>query len=280
MIIIDKQTPGRHGNKLFHFNTLMQLSEITGQAAFSVPWQGFEFFKKSCHYFDVLEEKTPIVQISHSDLIHESLNSLKQKYSTGHWKIHSLSLHGPFFRITKKDPREYIKLTNKPTLQTGDKKSVGIHIRGGDTRGADGMNCREIHQPEYYKRAIEYVLEQFKGNAVFFLCTDDPDENFPSYKDTLDYLIDNNLEFYHDPKNHYIKDFSILSECDAIIAGSSTFVLAAGMIGKHKKMIHSKDFVEQFKNEDQKWYSNFGNGMFFHDMNHMKSDYYDVWALV
>ena len=34
------------------------------------------------------------------------------------------------------------------------------------------------------------------------------------------------------------------------------------MIGKHKKMIHSKEFVEQFKHEDQKWYSNFGNGMF------------------
>ena len=277
MIIIDKETRGRHGNKVFHYNTLMQVSNIVGQKPLCAPWQGSNFFDKTC---SLLDYHISAQEIPCSDLIYESLDQLKDKYSGGDWKLHSLSLCGPFFRITQKDPREYIKLTNKFTLQTGDKKSVGIHIRGGDTRGADGMNCREIHQPEYYKSAIEYVLEQFKGNAVFFLCTDDPDVNFPSYKDTLDYLIDNNLEFYHDPKNHYIKDFSILSECDAIIAGSSTFVLAAGMIGKHKKMIHSKDFVEQFKNEDQKWYSNFGNGMFFHDMNHMKSDYYDVWALV
>ena len=59
---------------------------------------------------------------------------------------------------------------------------------------------------------------------------------------------------------------------DVLIAGSSTFVLAAGMLGKKKKIIHSKDFVEQFKDEDQKWYSKFGNGMFFHDLNHIKND--------
>ena len=52
------------------------------------------------------------------------------------------------------------------------------------------------------------------------------------------------------------------------------------MIGKDKKIIHSKDFVEQFKDEDQKWYSSFGNGMFFHDMNHIKSDYYNLWSLI
>jgi hypothetical protein len=77
-----------------------------------------------------------------------------------------------------------------------------------------------------------------------------------------------------------MKDFSILTECDVLISGSSTFATAAGMIGKHKKIIHSKEFVEQFKDEDQKWYSNFGNGMFFYDLNHKKSDYYNLWRLI
>ena len=112
------------------------------------------------------------------------------------------------------------------------------------------------------------------------MCTDDPDPNYPSFQKTLDHLLDTKTETYCDTNNSYQKDFSILANSDVLIAGSSTFVTAAGMLGKHKKIIHSKDFVKQFKDEDQKWYSNFGNGMFFHDMNHMKSDYYNVWKLI
>ena len=142
------------------------------------------------------------------------------------------------------------------------------------------MNCKEIHPPEYYKNAIDYVLEWFEGKVTFYLCTDDPDMNFPSYRDTLLYLMHKNVMLYHNKTNNYMEDFAILAECDVLISGSSTFALAAGMTGKHKKIIHSKDFVDQFKNEDQKWYSSFGNGMFFHHMNHMKSDYYNVWRLL
>lgn len=277
MIIIDKETRGRHGNKVFHFNTLMQLSNITGQDSLCAPWQGSGHFKSTCQQ---LNTQFNSEEIPFSDLIYKNHDELRKKYSQGDWKLHTLSLCGPFFRITKKDPREFIELLHKPILQTSGKKAAGIHIRGGDTRGADGMNCKEIHPSEYYKKAIDFVLKEFNNEVVFYLCTDDPDPNFSSYADTLNYLVEKNISLYHDPRNDYIKDFAILSECDVLIAGSSTFALAAGMIGKHKKIIHSKDFVEQFKNEDQKWYSNFGNGMFFHDMNHMKSDYYDVWALV
>ena len=48
MIIIDKQTRGRHGNKVFHFNTLIQLSQITGQACFTDHWDGYEHFHETC----------------------------------------------------------------------------------------------------------------------------------------------------------------------------------------------------------------------------------------
>jgi len=277
MIIIDKETRGRHGNKVFHFNTLMQLSNITGQHSLCAPWQGCEQFESTC---EQLNTQIKAGEISFSDLIYKNHDELRAKYSLGDWKLHTLSLCGPFFRITKKDPREFIELVHKPILQANVGKAVGIHIRGADTRGADGMNCREIHSSEYYKKAIDFVLKEFNNEVMFYLCTDDPDPNFPSYADTLKYLVKKNIPLYHDPRNHYIKDFAILSECDVLIAGSSTFVLAAGMIGKHKKMIHSKDFVEQFKIEDQKWYSKFGNGMFFHDMNHIKSEYYNLWKLI
>ena len=276
MLIIDKQTRGRHGNKVFHFNTLMQLGEMLGQEVYTVSWEGYDSFQETC---EVLLSPTHTEEIPYTDLIYCSHEELKEKYGTGNWRLHPLSLCGPFYRLTNKDPREFLALKRRYLAEI-DKICVGIHIRGGDTRGADGMNCREVHPPTYYIKAIDYVLEQCGGDVVFFVCTDDPDPNYPSYKETMDHLLSRKVQLYHDLQNHYMKDFSILTECDILIAGSSTFVLAAAMLGNDKKVIHSKKFVEQFKEEDQTWYSNFGNGMFFHDMNHIKSPYYDVWKLL
>ena len=45
MILIDKQTRGRHGNKVFHFNTLMQLSSILGQEPYTDIWDGGHFLE-------------------------------------------------------------------------------------------------------------------------------------------------------------------------------------------------------------------------------------------
>ena len=276
MLVIDKQTRGRFGNKVFHYNTLVQVSSILDQKIVCADWDASNVFKDIKTSGSVCHED--FKEIPCFDLINLTEEELKEKYSEGTYKLHSLSLCGPFFRIVKKDPREFIKL--KETIDLSHSKSVGIHIRGGDIRGADGNMGREIHSPDYYINAIDFVLEEHNNDVSFYLCTDDADENYPSYKKTLDYLLSKKVILDHNPSNHYVKDFTILSECEILIAGSSTFVTAAGMIGTDKKIIHSKDFVEQFKDEDQKWYSNFGNGIFFHDMNHMKSDYYNVWKLI
>tara|TARA_R100000008_G_C3582461_1_gene169560 strand:- start:1240 stop:2067 length:828 start_codon:yes stop_codon:yes gene_type:complete len=275
MIIIDKQTRGRHGNKVFHFHTLMQLANLIDQEPSTSYWDGYESFVPTCSLFIGTGETAK--EIPFEDLIYKNTSELKDLYSSGAWKLHSLSLCGPFFRITKTDPRNFIRLSEPPKLK-GD-ISVGIHLRGTDTRGADGMNCREIHSPEYYIESIDFVLKKYE-KPTFYFCTDDPDTNFPSYAKTLKYLKDKSVDLEHDISNNYIKDFGILSQCDILIAGSSTFVTAAAIIGKSKKIIHSKDFVEQFIDGDQKWYSKFANGMFFHDMNHIRSDFYNVWKLI
>ena len=284
MIKVDEGSRGRLGNKIFLFHTLMQLSQILEQTPYTVKWKGYEHFVPTC---DILpggyrasggSGHPRDYEISHRELLDENIATLKERYSKGDWRIHPYSLIGPFFRITKKDPREFLKLKLQ-YLNEISTPCVGIHIRGGDNRGGDGKKCREVHPPDYYISAIDAILKDV-SEPTFFLCTDDPDDDYPSYAQTIKYLQDKKADLCFSPSNSPIRDFSILSECDYLIAGSSTFVLAAGMIGKKKKIIHSKDFIEQFKNGDQKWYSGFGNGMFFHDMNHVKSDYYDLWRLI
>jgi len=277
MLIIDKQTRGRHGNKVFHFNTLMQLSQIIKQDTKTDNWDCYDHFEKTCK---LLENVPSSVEIPFEDLIYKDHQSLFDKYSSGDWRLHTLSLCGPFSRITTVDPRKFIKLNNKPQLPDNGNVNVGIHIRGGDLRVPIESHRREIHPPDYYIKSIDFVLNHYKGKVNFFLCTDDPDPKYPSYSDTLNYIKKLGTNLYHDPSRHYMVDFAILSECDVLISGSSTFVMAAAIIGKKKRIIHSKDFVLQFKEEDQKWYSSFGNGMFFYDLNNRKSPFYNLWKLI
>lgn len=284
MIVIDKQTGGRFGNKVFHYNTLLQLSNLLGQEIFCANWDGSDIFEdiRSSDHGSLLH--AGYEEIPPYNLINLTLEELKERYSEGNFKLSSLSLTGPFFRITKRDPRDFLKVKRHLKFPEAE-VVVGIHIRGGDTRGSDGKQCKEIHPPEYYINAIQFVKEQYKDIAetkklLFCLCTDDPDPNYQSFQKTFNHLVDTRTSIYFEKNNSYDKDFSILTDSDILIAGSSTFVTAAGMIGKNKKIIHSKEFVEQFKENDPEWYSSFGNGMFFHDMNHIQSDYYNVWKLI
>jgi len=120
--------------------------------------------------------------------------------------------------------------------------SVGIHIRGTDILGSDGNQGREIHLPEYYKKAIDEVEKNF-DNIKYYVCTDDV--YFASFVDTVLYLNKIGASFNVGSTNHFM-DFSILSECDVLIASSSTFVVAAGFVGKQdKKIIHSMDWVKK-----------------------------------
>ena len=279
MLSIDVQTRGRFGNKIFHFNNLMQLSNLLNQSVCCDRWDGYGYFKEVC----------PVVKTGHTsehkeidlnDLCDLPIEKLREKYSKGDWKLHTLSLHGPFHRLTAIDPRNFFSFNQMNQIDSRV-FPVGIHIRGGDTRGADGMKGREIHGAEYYINAIEYVLSKYSDkNIVFFVCTDDPDENYPSYKKTMDYLKFNNLNVFHNPKASYIEDFSILSECKIIISGSSTFSLAAAFVGQDKKMIHSEKFVSQFKDSEEKWYSSFRNGLFFNDLLNKPNKYYPLLSLV
>ena len=236
MIRIDEMTRGRFGNRLLHYNNLMQLSSTMDTDASCVFWEGEECFSGLETYKD---SQLDIKEVLNWESILNSVEINKDdNYALGPYCIHNV-----FWELTKTDPRQFIKVNEKYKRQLPeDIVNVGIHIRGTDILGADGNQGREIHLPEYYKNAIDLVESEFE-NTKYYICTDDVD--FISFMETVKYLSQKNIDFEVGSPNYFI-DFATLSECDVIIASSSTFTVAAGFIGKkNKKIIHSMEWINR-----------------------------------
>jgi hypothetical protein len=264
---IDKETRGRFGNKIFHYNAMIQASLILNKNTSCITWKGSEYFDDISNYIPILRGESSIAingdVLSNIDL--EDFKEIGRKYD--HIIIDTLALHGTFFKFYKQDLRNFLSLKKEYNFDIPD-HVVAIHIRGDDIKGADGNNSKEIHPPEFYIKSINYALSKNK-NAKFFIATDDANENYKTYYETYKYLKNKNILFpikTNSNKKEYITDFSLLCNSNKIIAGSSTFAIAAGIIGKKKTMIHSKEFFEQFLDETcSSWYSNYGANNFFKD---------------
>ena len=274
---IEKETRGRFGNKIFHYNTMMQLSSLLGKKPSSCKWAGMKYFASIVDYIPLVGSAYEITCKELNNMSIEEIKKLGASYDN--IIVHEYALHGPFYKISQFDPRDIFKLKPEYVCNfNSDQLIAGIHIRGGDIRGLDGNQMKEVHSFEYYKKAIDYVIKKYKC-LKFFIATDDPDPNYATYQLTMQYLINNNLLFNvgtsHNSKN-FIGDFSALCSADIIIGGSSTFVLAAGIIGKRKKVIHSYGFFEQFLTDKGDWYSSWGNQNFYKDAINNKLEYYDI----
>jgi len=165
-------------------------------------------------------------------------------------------LHNVFFELTQVPPRDVLRL--KPELKATlpqDSVNVGIHIRGDDIIERDGNGGREIHPSSYYREAIKLVEEEYPNSQKrYFICTDDI--NFIVFKETLSYLRSIGKEVFFGPatsnpsRAQHILDFSLLSECDMLIASSSTYAICAGFIGNDKRIIHSREWLQKNVNHE------------------------------
>tara|TARA_R100001082_G_C4364216_1_gene160991 strand:+ start:1634 stop:2476 length:843 start_codon:yes stop_codon:yes gene_type:complete len=280
MIRIDEITRGRFGNRILQYNTLMQLSFTTNNDASCVRWEGHDIFSNLVNRKSGgNSEKSSIIW---SDLLEDLHLDSDKDYC-----ICPNSIHNVFWKVTKTDPRKFIQINDKYKRNLPeDKTNVGIHIRGDDILGRDGNNGREIHSPEYYRTAINTVEDEF-DNTFYYVCTDD--KSFESYVRTVEYLKERGLNFELGSPDHF-KDFSTLTECDVLIASSSTFVVCAGFVGKNdKKIIHSLEWIEKNLNhtpwhltEDpehvRKWQLSYDN--FWTDLYKGGNEYYNVWRFV
>jgi len=250
---IDKITTGRFGNKILQYNSLIQIANKYNTEASCCNFNEAKYFK------NIIDNK-PIPKAKKKELLFckNIIDGEILDFENKYYNIDDPAclIHNTFFQVTNKDPREFLELKEeyKPKFNN-DYYHVGIHLRGGDIIKKDGNDGREIHEFNYYKDSINYVIEKFKDKKIiFYICTDD--KNFESYLETINYLKKNNLEFKLGNINSYIHDFGILSECDILINSSSTFCLCAGFLGKKDKfIIHSKNWINKNINHT-KWNNN------------------------
>ena len=265
-IRINKITRGRFGNKIFQYNNLVQMANNLKVEPSCVQWEGNEFFKNIVSYKKPNKNQRLLYW---NEILDKNMEELKELLKDNDLVLDdpSYALHNTFYKLTKKDPRCYMELKDKYKVKFPENHTiVGIHIRGKDILGRDGQGGREIHTPSYYKKAIDYLLDntenKINGKEYFFvICTDDP--CFDSVNETILYLNKKGCPNNVGPNfgtSNYIQDFSVLCYSDILINSSSTFCLAAVFIGKSdKKVIQSKDWMDRvvrgdFSNKEYKKY--------------------------
>lgn len=276
MLGINKITKGRMGNRLFHYHFLRQVAQKTGIDFFhpnlpdgkyfenmGIRKRPFTLFKKNIVFTskEVLNLKPE-----------EFINFAKKNNESGRDIIINPPMLGEvFFDYLFYPPTNFIKIKNEFkvgfSFKINNKKVVGLHFRGTDFKN---WNENASLKFEYYQLAINFCLQVLKGdNLVFVIFTDDLE--FDTFAKTVDFLKKLRVEYYiSDNKRPAIYDFYQMSECDVLISSPSTFAIFAGCLGKNKKIIHSKSWLD---------YAVKQNDTFWVKLSTTSNEYYSLWKI-
>jgi len=199
---------------------------------------------------------------------------------------------GKLFFKNLYDPKDLIKLRHKYKF-SNNKTNIAIHIRYypiKNKKAREFLNNEKILE-EYYINSINECIKEFpNANFIIFGAISSNQFNwdkcnelltayitkFKFYKRMIKYLESSKISFEYsitinNPKEKYIKDFMQMCDCDVIISSHSTFCICAGYLGKEKKIIHNKTFVNYFvKKKD----------IFWCDLNNGGNEYYKLWKLI
>lgn len=238
MIGIDSFPQCGFGNRIIYYYNLRNESIKRGCKYFCVPWEGHDLFEGH------LLGEYPIVEDTYD------------KYP--------FCLGERFFEFSCISTREVFKLKSEPDVPPN---TCAVHFRGTDFHS---WNPDSILDSKYYLDSIEYVASEVDN---FILFTDDI--SLASYKETVDYLKRNQMNFIlgqnSSVRRHYVNDFTVMSRCDSIISSPSSYNVCAGFIGKRKKIIHSSQWVLDRVNKGDRFWVDLYNG---------GNDDYCLWKLI
>lgn len=276
MLGINKISNGRMGNRLFHYHFLRQISKKTN----------IDYFHPSlpdCKYFeDMQKKKKPFyffkkrTTLTSRDILGFKSDNFIDYLKSEDKKDKNVIFDPPmlgevFFDYLFYPPSDFIKIKKEFKINfnfnSSGKKIVGLHFRGTDFKA---WNENASLKFDYYKNSIEYCIQFFnKQNLVFVLFTDDLE--FETFKSTVNFLNLLKVEFYiSDNKRPAIFDFYQMSECDVLVSSPSTFAIFAGCLGKQKKIIHAKSWLD---------YAVEQNDTFWIKLKTTDNKFYSIWKI-
>jgi len=274
MIGITKIAKGRMGNRLFHYHFLRQVAEEAGLAYFHPNFPDSKYFKE-------MERKARPFSLFRKELVltskevlgfkqNEFIEFIKKENSSDKEIIINPPMLGEvFFDYLFYTPAQFIRMKDEFKLDfnfsTKDKTVVGLHFRGTDFKA---WNERASLKFEYYRSAIDFCLQEFKTENLIFVIFSD-DFQFDTFTKTIEYLKYIKAKFnIGDNKRPAIYDFYQISQCDVLVSSPSTFAIFAGILGKKKKIIHAKSWIDYaVANGDIFWVKLYQGG----------SQYYKLW---
>ena len=144
-----------------------------------------------------------------------------------------------FFESCYVNPSEILHLSKEiflPSeyLQSQDAKVAGIHFRGLDF--AD-WNKNAILSSQYYLDSIEFLLSEGVVIENIYFTTDDPNHS-------VSQAITKRLRKSRSKNESITADFAKLAFADYLISSPSTFAFWAGVLGKKKRIIHNKTWLD------------------------------------
>jgi len=267
LIKYSQNPSGGFGNRLFQFNFLAQIATACNTQYQYRSLQDKEILS-NCIDVSVskLERMYPSIKIEsiksqkYDDVISQINHMLTKKKIV---RIQGITLGETFSEFTKVSPRELLKI-NLPAYKFKE-TTVAIHFRGGDFKN---WNSSAILPIDYYERAIEYLMDSQIPPKNFYLVTDDPTlESYRAIKDKYSHFIRNNYQ----TRTQLVNDFSLLQNATYLISSPSTFAIWSSILGNHKKVMHSKSWMDsRLEAEDPFWV----------DLQFHKSDFLPTVTLI
>jgi len=235
------------GNRWLLLNNLLQLGDFFGHKIAFTNFVGLDMFEP----IEGNVPSLPNIPIHHNLSPQTLVDTPKEKLTLNpnlNYRLEDASLFELFFKFNSRSTFSLFKQL-KPNTEI-DKIRIGVHFRGKDFKIWD-PKC--LLDASYYINAIKFVIEEVKENFELTLYYDDI--RLDSFKSVIKWLDENKIEYSRgeitdrfNSSNWGQGDFFNLSQCDYMISTPSTFCITAAMCGrKNKKIIHSKDFMINYK---------------------------------
>lgn len=296
MLFVDgRNLSGQLGNQILALNNLIQIAIVTNRKYMILNKNNI--INNFCNYFDIIGESTTyennkIKRYNSHDLFDRKnnkiildINKINKNYNI---QFISPFLGELFYSYTRTDPNSIFKIKkDKNILLPKNNVNIGIHIRyyPSNSEFSKFVNNEKIYE-KYYIDSINLCLKIYKNchfiifgvinNNQFVNRENSVITKFSFYNNLILFLKKNNIKFSYCetityPLKNYMNDFIQLCNCDIIISSFSTFSICAGFLGKKKKIIHCKKYIEYIIEKKDTFWLNLSKG---------GNEFYNIWKLV